>query len=99
MLFFSFFTKLDEMSRVGSKGQHPKCRPKKDGFVFRKIGIALSKNVRGGLGHFLALQEGPSFFLFCSAWFCRFFLWSGWPIQPQLVFVQTNAYFFQSDYV
>ena len=62
MLFFlSFFTKLDEMSRVGSKGRHPKCRPKKDGFVFRKIGIALSKNVRGGLGHFLALQEGPSF--------------------------------------
>ena len=31
-------------------------------FVFRKIGIVPSKNVRGGLGHFLALQEGPSFF-------------------------------------
>ena len=31
MLFFSFsfFTKLDQMSRVGSRGRHPKCRPKK----------------------------------------------------------------------
>ena len=32
MLFFfflfSFFTKLDQMSRVGSRGRHPKCRPK-----------------------------------------------------------------------
>ena len=27
MLFF-FFTKLDQMSRVGSRGRHPKCRPK-----------------------------------------------------------------------
>ena len=26
--FFSFFTKLDQMSRVGSRGRHPKCRPK-----------------------------------------------------------------------
>ena len=34
MLFFFFlflfFTKLDQMSRVGSRGRHPKCRPKKD---------------------------------------------------------------------
>ena len=28
MLFFSFFTKLDQMSRVGSRGRHRKCRPK-----------------------------------------------------------------------
>ena len=28
-LFLFFFTKLDQMSRVGSRGRHPKCRPKK----------------------------------------------------------------------
>ena len=30
MLFFLIFlfTKLDQMSRVGSRGRHPKCRPK-----------------------------------------------------------------------
>ena len=31
MLFF--FTKLDQMSRVGSRGRHPKCRPNCSGFV------------------------------------------------------------------
>ena len=28
LFFFFFFTKLDQMSRVGSRSQHPKCRPK-----------------------------------------------------------------------
>ena len=35
MLFL--FTKLDQMSRVGSRGRHPKCRPKTG-----KIGNSLS---------------------------------------------------------
>ena len=34
MLFFFFFTKSEEMSRVGSRGRHAGCRP--------KIGIHLS---------------------------------------------------------
>ena len=29
MLFFFFFTKSEEMSRVGSRGRHAGCRPKK----------------------------------------------------------------------
>ena len=29
LFFFFFFTKLDQMSRVGSRGRHPKCRSNK----------------------------------------------------------------------
>ena len=36
MLFFSFFfTKLDQMSRVGSRGRHLKCRPKNPVVLFQ----------------------------------------------------------------
>ena len=46
----------------------------KNWFVFRKIWLALSKNVRGGLGHFLALEPGPSsqvFFILLVDFFLR----------------------------
>ena len=34
LFLFFFFTKLDQMSRVGSRGRHPKCRPKNHIFLY-----------------------------------------------------------------
>ena len=44
MLFFSFFffTKVDQMSRVGSRGRHPKCRPNIDFFLFPQANETIS---------------------------------------------------------